>query len=170
MNPTTYQKLANRTLCPQPMVAQHSGDLIKSAVLHGCLGIAAEGGELLAEMQRWVWYKKNLSTENVKGELGDVLWYVAEVCNALNLDLGEIMAANIAKLKARYPDKYSDSNAAEENRDRAKEGRVSRTVSEVMTARGTLAGCCSKFPGTPCDCLELAQLMEGTYKEKHSHA
>lgn len=134
-----------------------------------------EGGELLSAMQRWIWYRKELDEANVKEELGDVMWYIAEVCNALGYDLGEIMAANITKLRARYPEQYSDVLAAEENRDRAKEAIAmtetlsvrKRTVNEVLAARGTLTGCCSKFPGTACDCLENAQLMEGTYKEKH---
>lgn len=178
MTPSEYQKLAKRTECPQPFLARmttpegyRTSDVIENpALLHGCLGIAAEGGELLAEMQRWIWYKKPLDTNNVKEELGDVLWYVAEVCNALGWSMEEVMAANIEKLKIRFPEKYTDHNAAEENRDRSKEANAIRTVSEVQAARGTLNGCCELFPGTACDCLEKAQLLEGKYKEKHDHA
>ncbi len=168
MNPSEYQKLCKRTECPQPLIAPKGGEgLVNSAVVHGCLGIAAEGGELLAEIQRWVWYKKTLNQNNIKEEVGDVLWYVAEICNALGWEMGDVMAANIAKLKTRYPEKYTDQLAAEENRDRAEEAKVIRSVAEVQKSRGTLDGCCSKFPGTPCDCLEKAQLIEGKYEDKH---
>lgn len=163
MTPSEYQCLAKRTQCPQPCIytPEHQHAVIANpVVLHGCLGIASEGGELLAEMQRWIWYKKPINLINVKEELGDVLWYVAEVCNALGWSMEDVMAANIAKLQQRYPDKYTDYHAAEENRDRGKEANSIRTVADVITARGTLPGCCPKFPGTACDCLEKAQLLE----------
>lgn len=163
MTPSEYQKLAQVTQCPQPgiMVPGHPTSAIcNAAILHGALGIASEGGELLAECQRWIWYKKELNKNNIKEELGDVCWYVAEVCNALGWSMEEVMAANNAKLQQRYPDKYTDYHAAEENRDRGKEANSIRTVADVMTARGTLAGCCKLFPGTACGCLEQAQLLE----------
>lgn len=173
MNPCEYQKLAAVTQCPQPGISvpgHPTSSICNAAILHGALGIASEGGELLAECQRWIWYKKDLNRNNVKEELGDVLWYVAEVCNALGFTMDEIMYSNIAKLKQRYPEKYTDYHAAEENRDRHAEEKVIRSVADVMRARQTLAGCCKNFPGVPCDCLDTAQLLEGSYKEKHAHA
>ncbi len=71
------------------------------------------------------------------------------------------------RIPIRYPEKYTDQLAAEENRNRSEEAKVIRTVAEVQKARGTLDGCCPKFPGTPCDCLEKAQLIEGKYEDKH---
>lgn len=164
MTPSEYQDLCKRTQCPQPSIYGPPPQCIVIStpdVLHGCLGLSAEAGELLAEMQRWIWYKKDLNLINIKEELGDALWYIAEVCNALGWSMEEVMAANIAKLKQRYPEKYTDALAAEENRDRAKEAKSIRTIADVMKARGTLTGCCEKFPGVDCDCLDQAQLLEG---------
>lgn len=127
MTPSEYQKLCKRTECPQPVVYQKDTKdpwiqtlIDKPALLHGALGIASEGGELLAEMQRWIWYKKDLNETNIKEEIGDVLWYVAEICNALGWDMGEVMTANISKLKTRYPEKYTDHLSAEENETASK--------------------------------------------------
>jgi len=40
-------------------------------------------------------------------ELGDCLWYVAAMATALDVDLGEVGARNIEKLRRRYPDGFS---------------------------------------------------------------
>ena len=39
-------------------------------------------------------------------ELGDICWYLAETATALGLSLEDIMAANIEKLRKRYPDGF----------------------------------------------------------------
>lgn len=44
-------------------------------------------------------------------ELGDVLWCVAALCTKLGFDMGDIMAANIDKLKERYPDGYKSEDS-----------------------------------------------------------
>lgn len=163
MTPLEYQQLAQRTQCPQPHVIRPTLGPIKSEVLHGCLGIASEGGELLAEMQRWLWYNKGLSILNIFEELGDVLWYVAEVCNAMGWRMEDVMTANIAKLKQRYPNKYTDYNAAEANRDRAAEAQSLakserlRTKQVVLESRKTPIGCCEDYANNQrCTCLEDA--------------
>jgi len=53
-----------------------------------------------------------VDTENIKEEAGDLLWYLAgPLCRALGCTLEELASANVAKLKARYPDAYSDQHA-----------------------------------------------------------
>lgn len=37
----------------------------------------------------------------VAQELGDVLWYVAQVCDELNISMGMVAETNVAKLKSR---------------------------------------------------------------------
>ena len=68
------------------------------------LGLAGETGQLLSE------YKKHLRDgeahrlfkERVSEELGDLLWYIANVASKFDLTLSEIAAANFAKVKARW--------------------------------------------------------------------
>jgi NTP pyrophosphatase (non-canonical NTP hydrolase) len=129
MNPRVYQEAAGRTECDQEKsIARMFGDvrdpLLPIRLNHAFLGIVAEGGELFTQFQKWIYYGKDLDRTNVKEELGDVLWYVAEACNALGISLADVMECNILKLKTRYPEKYTDERAAEENRDRASELRA----------------------------------------------
>lgn len=113
--------------------------LVPIRVNHALIGMSGEVGELCSLLQKWIYYGKQFGTEDethlerlrvlFAEEVGDVLWYAAELCNALGLDMGAIMEANIAKLKKRYPDKYTDHHAAEENRDTAAEiGAVAANV------------------------------------------
>lgn len=124
MNPSEYQRLAARTECDQ-MAASHRmhgyGNLLPIRLNHSIIGALGELGEMAGALERWIHYDRPLDRENLKEEIGDVLWYLAEACNALEIDMGEVMEANIRKLKARYPDKYSDERAAEENRNREAE-------------------------------------------------
>ena len=53
---------------------------------------------------------------HLKIELGDVLWYVAQACMALNVSLDDVIAQNITKLAARYPDGHFDSYFSENRR------------------------------------------------------
>jgi NTP pyrophosphatase (non-canonical NTP hydrolase) len=126
MNPTEYQKQSMRTRCPQnEVVTKFTGEenLKRVQVLHGIVGLTGEVGELASAIEKFAWYNQELDVANVIEELGDVLWYIAEICEGLNADLGKIMELNINKLKTRYPDKYTDNNAKEVNRNRQQEMR-----------------------------------------------
>lgn len=39
--------------------------------------------------------------------MGDVLWYVAMMCESFGWNMDEIMQMNVDKLKARYPEGFS---------------------------------------------------------------
>lgn len=140
MTPFAYQQAAARTICPQQAAFdrlwRQLGVEEGTQLIHGLLGISAEAGELWSLVQKVFWYNKSMTAEEFKAqvalEIGDVLWYAAETCSALGLDLGEVMEANITKLRKRYPEKYTDFHAAEENRDRARE--------EDHVGRGVLPG------------------------------
>lgn len=134
MTPYEYQQLANRTLCDQSNAIDRmcagrrlspinctDGELIPVTLNHSIIGMCGEVGELAAELQRWIYYGKELNIKNIKEELGDVLWYIAEACNALGINMEDLMKWNIEKLKARYPERYTDQLADEENRDKLKE-------------------------------------------------
>lgn len=79
-------------------------------VFHGIIGIATESGELLELMHQ------NAEQPNrIFDEIGDHAWYTAVLLKALKGDWYNILKANIAKLKARYPDKFTSDHAI--NRD-----------------------------------------------------
>ena len=103
-------------------------DLTAVEVNHLCIGIGAEAGELLSEIQRWIYYGQPLNEVNLKEELGDLMWYVSQLCNRMGWSLSSVIAANISKLKARYPEKFTEELAKEENRDRVREAEMIRTT------------------------------------------
>lgn len=110
MDTTTYLRESERTL------VQKGKDM---NLLHGAIGICTEAGELLDAFKRKLFYGKELDVTNVKEEIGDIMWYVAILLRELDLDLHELMQLNIDKLRARYPEKFTETHAL--NRDLQKE-------------------------------------------------
>ena len=73
---------------------------------NGLFGLAGEVGELHDHYKKHLFQMHDLDKEHLKRELGDVLWYVAEMACGLECTLAEIAQMNIDKLKARYPDGF----------------------------------------------------------------
>ena len=95
-----YQKEALRT----DRVPERKGANDGLSLMVPMLGLAGETGQLLSE------YKKHLRDgeahwlfeDQVSEELGDLLWYIANVASKFDLTLNEIAAANLVKVKARW--------------------------------------------------------------------
>lgn len=104
-----YQKLAFRT-------CNDLGNLTAN-MTHMILGMQTEVGEFADPYKKhWV-YGKELDLTNIKEEMGDLMWYIASTCEFNNWSLEEICKTNIEKLKARYPEKYTNENAINRNLD-----------------------------------------------------
>ena len=76
-------------------------------LLTAAVGISAEGGEFMEIVKKVIFQGKPYNEENIhhlKIELGDVLWYVAQVCIALDISLDDLCDMNITKLEKRYPE------------------------------------------------------------------
>jgi NTP pyrophosphatase (non-canonical NTP hydrolase) len=80
-------------------------------VLHWCMGITGEAGELVDPIKKHIFYGKELDIANVQEELGDLLYYVFALIDELGLDADYVMSDVIYKLRLRYPDGYSDHHA-----------------------------------------------------------
>lgn len=81
---------------------------------HAALGLATECGEFTTEVKRIAIYNKPLTDEmraHMLEELGDILWYIALACEHLQVPMDRIARDNIAKLRARFPEKYTDEAA-----------------------------------------------------------
>ena len=83
------------------------------------VGISAEGGEFMEIVKKMVFQGKPWNDDNREHliiELGDVLWYVAQACMALEVSFDDVVAGNVDKLKKRYPggefDVYHSENRA----------------------------------------------------------
>lgn len=95
-------------------------------ILHGIIGIASEGGELIDQIKRHLYYGDELDVTNIKIELGDVLWFVSIICAEFGWTFDDIQVANIAKLKARYPEMFTKEQAL--NRDLNKEDEAVKSI------------------------------------------
>jgi NTP pyrophosphatase (non-canonical NTP hydrolase) len=93
-----YQRQAMRT---------GSGSAPEIRLNLSAMGLAGEAGEFVDLVKKHLYHGHPLDKEKAKKELGDVLWYVAFAAYALDLDLSTVGEANIAKLKARYPNGFS---------------------------------------------------------------
>ena len=80
------------------------------------VGLAAESGEFLEIVKKMVFQGKPWDEHNREHliiELGDVMWYVAQACMALDISFDEVIQGNIKKLEKRYPGGSFDINDSE---------------------------------------------------------
>ena len=80
------------------------------------VGLAAESGEFLEIVKKMVFQGKpwsDANREHLLIELGDVMWYVANACIALDVDFEEVIEMNVKKLEKRYPGGSFDIHKSE---------------------------------------------------------
>lgn len=95
MTVNDYQRLAMTTLNP---------DLDqKDVLINSVMGLCGESGEAIDIVKKWLAQGHELDRAHLAKELGDIAWYLAEAATALELDLEDVLQANIDKLKKRYP-------------------------------------------------------------------
>ena len=92
----TYQKKARLT-------AQYPN--LGSNYIYPTLGLVGEAGEVAEKVKKVIRDKNNVfdveSKKGIKKELGDVLWYIANLCTEFNFSLDEVALQNLEKLKLR---------------------------------------------------------------------
>ena len=92
----TYQKQARLT-------AQYPN--LGSNNIYPTLGLVGEAGEVAEKVKKVIRDKKGVfddeSKKGLKKELGDVLWYVSNLCTEFNFSLDDIALQNLEKLKLR---------------------------------------------------------------------
>jgi len=90
-------------------------------LIHMCVGISGESGELLDAIKKHVIYQKPLDVENVKEELGDLLFYMSNLMQSVGLTFEEILQHNIDKLSVRYSSGSYSNQQAQERADKVNE-------------------------------------------------
>ena len=98
--------------------ATHDADVPR--LLTAAFGMSAEAGEFTEVVKKIFLQGKPYNEENVfhmKRELGDLCWYLAQACMALDTNFEEVLQMNYEKLSARYPegsfDVYRSENRVE---------------------------------------------------------
>ena len=98
MRMSEYQQLAQRT-------SRHDLDM-RQHLFNGILGLVGEAGEVADLVKKHYYQDGRRMDEHLCEELGDVLWYIAEIAEAMGFDLDDVAEMNIAKLRKRYPDGF----------------------------------------------------------------
>ena len=80
-------------------------------ILNACLGLSGEVGEFNDMIKKWIFHEKELDVDHLEKECGDILWYIALMCNSFGWNMDEIMQMNIDKLQARYPNGFDINRA-----------------------------------------------------------
>lgn len=96
---------------PVECLSEDDNSITGIDVLHAVLGIATEAGELLEAIQIGLFGEDGFDLVNVAEEVGDVFWYQAILANSAGKSFEEIQATNIAKLRARFPNKFTELDA-----------------------------------------------------------
>lgn len=142
MQPSTYTKLAMRTETNQinarrRLVGLEKGDkdnlpeldnldLKPIRLCQAVLGLTGEVGELASALEKTYYYNRDkpIDRVNIAEEVGDCLWYLAQICDIFGFDMSTLMQANINKLMVRFPEKFDDKLAQDHMRDLENERRA----------------------------------------------
>ena len=82
-------------------------------LLDAAAGLAEEAGEVLGLVRKHAYQSRALDRDQLTLELGDALWCLSMTAKCAGLTLEDVAAANVAKLRARYPAGYSDDASRE---------------------------------------------------------
>lgn len=113
MRGNIYQILAMRTndgKCEerlQEFILKHPGWDV-GGIINASYGLSGEVGELNDLLKKSIFHGHDINLEEVEKEIGDVLWYVAMMCESFGFCMEDIMQMNIDKLEARYPEGFSE--------------------------------------------------------------
>lgn len=99
-----YQAAARRTQNPELS--------INETLEHALWGLASECGEVCGLFQKRL-QGHAIDADAARKEIGDVLWMLAELCDVLEMDMGQIAEENIEKLKKRYPQGFEEWRSRE---------------------------------------------------------
>ncbi|MBT5185333.1 MAG: nucleoside triphosphate pyrophosphohydrolase family protein [Kordiimonadaceae bacterium] len=83
-------------------------------IVHAIYGLCTEAGEISEAFLKAA-QTGQFDEVNLKEEAGDLLWYLAMLFRELDTDFEQVATTNINKLKARFPEKFTQDKAY--NRD-----------------------------------------------------
>lgn len=115
MNPQDFIKKAILTDMPgldyTPVIQRLNQNKYLTRILHAATGMSGESGEVLDSVKKAVYYGKPLNKDHLLEETGDILWYMAIMLHQLGSSFEEVMQKNVDKLKKRYPDGFTETDA-----------------------------------------------------------
>lgn len=120
MKPKEYIKKAVRTESTKDK--KFKPKQVPVRLEHAIYGLVTEAGELMDQIKKAKFCGREFDLVNVVEEAGDIMWYLAVLCDELGVDFEEVWEKNIKKLATRYPEKYSHEKGLK--RDLKKERKI----------------------------------------------
>jgi len=102
---SAYQEQAQRTA--------RTDMFFRDRLAVAALGLVGEAAEVSERIKKHLGHGHDLDALAVLEELGDVLWYVAEMTTIVGAEMGVVAGMNLAKLRKRYPDGFSEEASRE---------------------------------------------------------
>lgn len=99
----SYRKDVFRTVRPETPERER--------LLIAALGLCGESGEVAENVKKALFQGHPLKKDALRDELGDVLWYFVFLCETAGLTVEDVMEANVAKRRKRYPDGFSSERS-----------------------------------------------------------
>jgi NTP pyrophosphatase (non-canonical NTP hydrolase) len=84
-------------------------------LIHAAMGLVSEAAELMDMLKKHIFYGKKLDLVNAVEEVGDGQWYAGLAIDVLETTFDEVLTKNIAKLRTRYPEKFTEDAAINRN-------------------------------------------------------
>lgn len=114
-----YQNKASRTIPKEKW--------FRTNLTNFSMGLSGETGELVDHFKKHLFHGHEMDMEEVKKEIGDVLWYLSSIATILKIDLSEVANLNIRKLEERYPNGFLEEDSLkrveyEINKQRQRDG------------------------------------------------
>lgn len=100
-----YEKAATRTVNARLSQTER--------LLDAAAGLAEESGEILGLVRKHAYQSRELQRDTLTSELGDALWCLTMTARTAGVSLEQVAAANVAKLRARYPDGFTEAASKE---------------------------------------------------------
>jgi NTP pyrophosphatase (non-canonical NTP hydrolase) len=98
-----YQQLALRTA--------NKHDELDKTLMYLALGLNGEAGEVAEIVKKAFFHGHPLKLIDLEAELGDTLWYIAVMADAMGLTLADVAQTNISKLRRRYPNGFESERS-----------------------------------------------------------
>ena len=103
-----YQEKSTRTLNKELTIKESLSNMV--------FGIVGEIGEVVDILKKHLYQGHDLDTDHIKEEIGDVMFYIVNLCTLLNIDMEDVLKINHDKLLKRYPDGFNSERSV--NRER----------------------------------------------------
>ena len=103
MDINQYQELSVRTMNNKLTANEKVDNMV--------YGITGEWGEVVDLLKKHKFQGHELIKHKLTEEIGDVMFYIANLCTLYSIDMRDVLHINYNKLLKRYPDGFSENKS-----------------------------------------------------------